>query len=335
MLVLMISMRLRWLMEKRILFDIEVARKDKMKRKVTTIVFLLMLTASLNGSFVFVEGSEFEKNTETMENDGESFEVGSFELAIPSSWKYDGDSTYYLDEEGAPPAFIAFSTGDYNNFEEIDEDVDAFMGVLLDTEKKCSIIEKLHSETYSEREAYVVVYESDISGYRMRTRVSLFEDPNGGLLCCKIHEDTDETTSYLDDYLMVLNSLKLDEDIEEELQSSENSEEKYSRDDYITDITYEHLARTPDKYMSQNVSFSGTVLTVVSETDEEVDFIMLVDGDYSKQLVVGCYPDELAFRIFEDDELTVYGVSLGLTTYLGTEKLPMMFAEMIDQEDWE
>lgn len=105
--------------------------------------------------------------------------------------------------------------------------------------------------------------------------------------------------------------------------------------DYKTDITFEQIARYPEDYATQLVRFDGVVTQVISETNDEVDAVFAVDGDYSKEIIIAFYPDSVSFRVMEGDDLTIYGMFLGLTsttTVLGNrETFPMVFAEIIDQ----
>jgi hypothetical protein len=88
---------------------------------------------------------------------------------------------------------------------------------------------------------------------------------------------------------------------------------------YETGITYDQLARTPDNYEDKKVKFSGKVLQVMEDDDSStVNIRLAVGGDYDNVLL-GVYSSyTVSKRVLEDDYITVYGTSDGLTTYEST-----------------
>jgi hypothetical protein len=88
---------------------------------------------------------------------------------------------------------------------------------------------------------------------------------------------------------------------------------------YETGITYDQLARTPDSYQDDKVKFSGKVLQVMEDDDSStVNIRLAVGGDYDNVLL-GVYSSyTVSKRVLEDDYITVYGTSNGLTTYEST-----------------
>lgn len=94
--------------------------------------------------------------------------------------------------------------------------------------------------------------------------------------------------------------------------------EKQSKQGYNTGITYEQLARTPDKLMGRAVKFHGKVIQII-EGDTEVQMRLAVNDDYDKILYCAISKDNLkGTRILENDKITIYGVSTGLITYDST-----------------
>ena len=94
--------------------------------------------------------------------------------------------------------------------------------------------------------------------------------------------------------------------------------EKQAKQGYNTGITYEQLARTPDKLMGKAVKFHGKVIQVI-EGDTEVQMRLAVNDDYDKILYCAISKDNLkGTRILENDKITIYGVSTGLITYDST-----------------
>ena len=94
--------------------------------------------------------------------------------------------------------------------------------------------------------------------------------------------------------------------------------EKQAKQGYNTGITYEQLARTPDKLMGKAVKFRGKVIQII-EGDTEVQMRLAVNDDYDKILYCAISKDNLkGTRILENDKITIYGLSTGLITYDST-----------------
>lgn len=94
--------------------------------------------------------------------------------------------------------------------------------------------------------------------------------------------------------------------------------EKQKKQGYNTGITYEQLARTPDKLMGKAVKFHGKVIQII-EGDTEVQMRLAVNDDYDKILYCAISKDNLkGTRILENDKITIYGISTGLITYDST-----------------
>lgn len=102
---------------------------------------------------------------------------------------------------------------------------------------------------------------------------------------------------------------------EKKLAEEKDKQEKQA---YNTGITYEQLARTPDKLMGRAVKFHGKVIQII-EGDTEVQMRLAVNDDYDKILYCAISKDNLkGTRILENDKITLYGVSTGLITYNST-----------------
>ena len=106
--------------------------------------------------------------------------------------------------------------------------------------------------------------------------------------------------------------------------------------DYETGITYDQLARTPNDYEGRLVKFTGEVVQVMDDTENnEVSIRLAVDGDYDNILFCGYSSDIVTFRVLENDTITIYGVSYGLYSYesaLGGQiTIPAVWIDRIDQ----
>ena len=103
---------------------------------------------------------------------------------------------------------------------------------------------------------------------------------------------------------------------------------------YETGITYDQLARTPDDYLGKKVKFYGKVIQVI-ENGSTVQIRLAVNDDYDT-ILLGKYDSSIvSSRIFEDDMITIYGVSVGTITYQSTMggniTIPGVSVEKIDQ----
>ena len=111
------------------------------------------------------------------------------------------------------------------------------------------------------------------------------------------------------------------------------ADEEFDASMYETGITYNQMERTPDKYIGQNVTFSGIVLQVL-EFDDENQGILLLDGVDQDCLYFGYDPGILDFRLLEYDYVTLYGYSAGLFSYEAISgkqiTLPCMWVDWIE-----
>lgn len=118
----------------------------------------------------------------------------------------------------------------------------------------------------------------------------------------------------------------------EEEEAARKKEEEEKRG-YDTGITYKQLARTPDDYKNQKVKFTGIVAQVM-DGDEEIHIRLAVNGSYDTILYCAYEPALLDFRILEDDQITIYGESLGLYSYqstgAGTITIPCVWVDKIE-----
>ena len=87
--------------------------------------------------------------------------------------------------------------------------------------------------------------------------------------------------------------------------------------DYNTGITYDTLTRTPDKHIGNKVTLSGEIVQVI-EGDDAYQYLMAVDQDYDKMVLIEVPTDQLSSRILENDLITIYGVSQGTIDYEST-----------------
>jgi len=102
-------------------------------------------------------------------------------------------------------------------------------------------------------------------------------------------------------------------------------------------LNYKAISRSPDEYEGEYYTFSGTVLQVLEEEQADgttlVEFRVATKDGYDDVVYVGYYRDSSEARILEDDKVTIYGQSLGLTPYetvMGdTVTIPLFLAESV------
>lgn len=88
---------------------------------------------------------------------------------------------------------------------------------------------------------------------------------------------------------------------------------------YNTGIRYEQLARTPDDYIGEKVKFTGEVIQVIETQDSnEVQLRLAVERNYSNILLLAYDKSIVSQRVLEDDNITIYGFSMGTITYKST-----------------
>lgn len=115
---------------------------------------------------------------------------------------------------------------------------------------------------------------------------------------------------------------------------TESSERQtYSDSDYKTGITFDNISRNPKDYEGKLVYFTGEVVQLM-EGDDENQIRLAVDGDYDKVVLIGYDPEITTSRILEDDNIEIYGTSVGIFRYesvLGqTISIPAVYVDKIN-----
>lgn len=115
---------------------------------------------------------------------------------------------------------------------------------------------------------------------------------------------------------------------------TESSERQtYSDSDYKTGITFDNISRNPKDYEGKLVYFTGEVVQLM-EGDDENQIRLAVDGDYDKMILIGYDPEITTSRILEDDNIEIYGMSVGIFQYesvLGqTISIPAVYVDKIN-----
>ena len=104
-------------------------------------------------------------------------------------------------------------------------------------------------------------------------------------------------------------------------------------DQYRTGLTYEQMAREPKEYFATKGIFTGKVVQI-SEGDLFHTMRLAINGDYNKMIKVDYATEACAKHILEGDNITVYGIFDGETSYTSTSgtksSLPQMQGLLID-----
>lgn len=146
-----------------------------------------------------------------------------------------------------------------------------------------------------------------------------------------LNESEEETTTHKKnktEYTATSEDATTAEDITE---SSER--QTYGDSDYKTGITFDNISRNPKDYEGKLVYFTGEVVQLM-EGDDENQIRLAVDGDYDKMILIGYDPEITTSRILEDDNIEIYGISVGIFQYesvLGqTISIPAVYVDKIN-----
>ena len=95
--------------------------------------------------------------------------------------------------------------------------------------------------------------------------------------------------------------------------------ESYKKENWNPQITYSQLARTPDDYVGNKITFEGKVIQVSESSYSDTVYLRVATSDdYNKVMLIEYDSSILSSRILEDDEIRFYGTSTGLYTYEST-----------------
>ncbi|MGJ4851912.1 peptidoglycan-binding protein [Bacillota bacterium Meth-B3] len=99
-------------------------------------------------------------------------------------------------------------------------------------------------------------------------------------------------------------------------------------------LNYKAVARDPDAFKYNLVSFSGKVIQVIEGGDGGTQYRIATKGSYDDVVLVSYFRPEGSSRILDDDRVAVYGVCLGVISYEstmgGTITIPAAMATRIE-----
>ncbi len=115
---------------------------------------------------------------------------------------------------------------------------------------------------------------------------------------------------------------------------AEAAENEAKMKEYSSEYSYTQLARDPDSYIGQKMTFSGKVLQT-GDAGSGLRYVRLAANSDSNSVLFVTYEEDIVpYNILEDDIITIYGVSLGEYTYeavLGNSiTIPWINADIID-----
>lgn len=132
--------------------------------------------------------------------------------------------------------------------------------------------------------------------------------------------DEDATQGEVDDALVAINDANVALEV------------PFNPANYET-VSYTDIARNPEDFLGKMIVFSGKVLQVI-ENSEEIKLRVATEGGYDDVVLAAYSPDLLDFRVLEDDQVTLYGMCLGLYTYtstLGAEiSIPALYCDQVE-----
>ena len=99
-------------------------------------------------------------------------------------------------------------------------------------------------------------------------------------------------------------------------------------------LNYKDIARYPDNYYDEYITFSGRIIQVVDDSGYCGEYRIATSGSYDNVVYVEYWPPDNAPRILEGDRVTVYACSTGIETYttvLGaTVSIPSFDAKRVE-----
>lgn len=129
---------------------------------------------------------------------------------------------------------------------------------------------------------------------------------------------------------------RAEEEAREKKEAEEQAKLEAEKKDpatYRTDVSYENIARNPDDYLLEKLSFSGEIIQVI-EGDDSSQYRLAVNGDYNNVIFIEIEKELLSTRILEDDYVTIYGNSIGTISYDSTNggkiTVPAMVVNMFE-----
>lgn len=322
-------------------------------KKILSLLIIAMLTLNLYAcSNTDSTNNSTTRDTSTA-NAATPYTYEGVTFEIPTVWgepeeNDDSDNTYYFYPEGqndkkhdTVPAMLMIDITDADYLtgmsqEEIESNFDEFNSGISDTttitsnkivssfKYPCEYVTGTNTTSGESRNIamYVFFYNKKLYNVMMSTRDDNKHDYSSNLTniinSLEYSEDSDNSYDELtteDDYKEVTT------EVTEATTAAKKKtkKESYKKENWNPQITYSQLARTPDDYVGNKITFEGKVIQVSeSSYSDTVYLCVATSDDYNKVMLIEYDSSILSSRILEDDEIRFYGTSTGLYTYEST-----------------
>ena len=322
-------------------------------KKILSLLIIAMLTLNLYAcSNTDSTNNSTTRDTSTA-NAATPYTYEGVTFEIPTVWgepeeNDDSDNTYYFYPEGqndkkhdTVPAMLMIDITDADYLtdmsqEEIESSFDEFNSGISDTititsnkivssfKYPCEYVTGTNTTSGESRNIamYVFFYNKKLYNVMMSTRDDNKHDYSSNLTniinSLEYSEDSDNSYDELtteDDYKEVTT------EVTEATTAAKKKtkKESYKKENWNPQITYSQLARTPDDYVGNKITFEGKVIQVSESSYSDTVYLRVATSDdYNKVMLIEYDSSILSSRILEDDEIRFYGTSTGLYTYEST-----------------
>lgn len=322
-------------------------------KKILSLLIIAMLTLNLYAcSNTDSTNNSTTRDTSTA-NAATPYTYEGVTFEIPTVWgepeeNDDSDNTYYFYPEGqndkkhdTVPAMLMIDITDADYLtgmsqEEIESNFDEFNSGISDTttitsnkivssfKYPCEYVTGTNTTSGESRNIamYVFFYNKKLYNVMMSTRDDNKHDYSSNLTniinSLEYSEDSDNSYDELtteDDYKEVTT------EVTEATTAAKKKtkKESYKKENRNPQITYSQLARTPDDYVGNKITFEGKVIQVSESSYSDTVYLRVATSDdYNKVMLIEYDSSILSSRILEDDEIRFYGTSTGLYTYEST-----------------
>lgn len=322
-------------------------------KKILSLLIIAMLTLNLYAcSNTDSTNNSTTRDTSTA-NAATPYTYEGVTFEIPTVWgepeeNDDSDNTYYFYPEGqndkkhdTVPAMLMIDITDADYLtgmsqEEIESNFDEFNSGISDTttitsnkivssfKYPCEYVTGTNTTSGESRNIamYVFFYNKKLYNVMMSTRDDNKHDYSSNLtnIINSLEYSEDSDNSY-DELTTEYDYKEVTTEVTEATTAAKKKtkKESYKKENWNPQITYSQLARTPDDYVGNKITFEGKVIQVSESSYSDTVYLRVATSDdYNKVMLIEYDSSILSSRILEDDEIRFYGTSTGLYTYEST-----------------
>ena len=322
-------------------------------KKILSLLIIAMLTLNLYAcSNTDSTNNSTTRDTSTA-NAATPYTYEGVTFEIPTVWgepeeNDDSDNTYYFYPEGqndkkhdTVPAMLMIDITDADYLtgmsqEEIESNFDEFNSGISDTttitsnkivssfKYPCEYVTGTNTTSGESRNIamYVFFYNKKLYNVMMSTRDDNKHDYSSNLtnIINSLEYSEDSDNSY-DELTKEDDNKEVTTEVTEATTAAKKKtkKESYKKENWNPQITYSQLARTPDDYVGNKITFEGKVIQVSESSYSDTVYLRVATSDdYNKVMLIEYDSSILSSRILEDDEIRFYGTSTGLYTYEST-----------------